>query len=503
MRKKSFIKKYLKRVILTMLLIVNFSCTSSSSRGNAPKNTVNSYYNENGVPSLNYKLGTNAEYFKFVNDTNTNPLSGTNNKAYLDFYKNKHIKGYGSSSAYWRWEAYYTQKQMNSVINNNLYSLAQSRPQNVYTLKNGSWVSGRVSENPVGTVKNIKIVKRGSSGVVMDLLVEGSKGKFVITKEGNIRRLLAFSSSSLDGNGNVKLVGKTGKVLSSGATLFPSAFFSVEKVGNGFKIFGGGFGHGVGMPQWAVKDIANAGYSYDKILHRYYPNTKLSKARSIDGFDGELRVGITRNSRPEHPNIAISSGDKIKLKSGWGSTSVSKNTKILFEISNGETIVKTNGKVIMRSKDKIKVTSSSKIRVDSIVRSLKTRNPSYRGDFEIVPYGKSSLLLINIVDIEDYLLQVVGSEMPISFGEEALKVQAVAARTYAVNGVLEGKYKKYNFDLVDTVASQVYNNLDEADVINKAVRATKGRVLTYNGKIIPTFFYSTSGGYSATPQEIW
>ncbi|MGL5055235.1 MAG: SpoIID/LytB domain-containing protein [Fusobacteriaceae bacterium] len=503
MKKKNLIKKYLKRTILAILLIINFSCTSSSSRGNAPKNTVNSYYRENGVPSLNYKLGTNAEYFKFVNDTGNNPLSGTNNRAYLDFYKNKKIKGYGSSSAYWRWETYYTQSQINAVINNNLYSLAQSRPQNVYTLKSGSWISGRVNQNPVGTVRNIKVVKRGSSGVVMDLLIEGSKGKFVVTKEGNIRRLLAFSSSSLNGTGSVKLKGKTGKVLSGGATLFPSAFFSVEKVGSGFKIFGGGFGHGVGMPQWSVKDLANAGYNYDKILYRYYPNTKLSRASSIKGFDDELRVGITRNSRPEHQNITISSYDKIKLKSGWGSTTVPKNTKVLFEISNGETIVKTSGKVIMRSKDKIIVTSSSQIKVDSITRSLKTRNPSYRGDFEIVPYGKTSLLLINIVDIEDYLLQVVGSEMPISFGLEALKVQAVAARTYAVNGVLEGKYRKYNFDLVDTVASQVYNNLDEADIVRNAVRATKGRVLTYNGKIIPTFFYSTSGGYSATPQEIW
>ncbi|MBP6062688.1 MAG: SpoIID/LytB domain-containing protein [Fusobacteriaceae bacterium] len=495
--------KYLTKICFIILLLINLSCTNSLFRNNAPKKVVNSYYGENGMPNLNYNLASNPEYFQFVNDTKTTPLSGKNSKDYLAFYKNKNIKGYGSSSNYWRWEVSYTSAQINSVINKNLYDLGENRGKNVYTLKNGKWIAGRVSVNPVGTVKNIKVVKRGRSGVVMDILVEGSKGKFVVTKENNVRKLLSFSPSSLNGTGSVKLIGKNGKALSGGTTLFPSAFFSVEKRSSGFKIYGGGFGHGVGMPQWSVKDLTSAGYDYDEILERYYPNTRLSKASSVDGFRGDLRVGITRNSRPEHQNITISSCGKIKLKSGWGSTSVSKNTKILFEICNGEVIAKANGKVLMKSKEKIEVTSSEMVSVNSIVRALKTRIPSYRGKFEVTPYGKTSLLLINVIDLEEYLLQVVGSEMPLSFGLEALKVQAVAARTYAVNGVLEKKYKKYNFDLVDTVASQVYNNLDESEVVNKAVKATKGRVLTYEGKIIPTFFYSTSAGYSATPQEIW
>ena len=417
--KTNFINQFRTYLIFINLLslLINLSCTNSLFRNNAPKKVVNSYYGENGMPNLNYNLASNPEYFQFVNDTKTTPLSGKNSKDYLAFYKNKNIKGYGSSSNYWRWEVSYTSAQINSVINKNLYDLGENRGKNVYTLKNGKWIAGRVSVNPVGTVKNIKVVKRGRSGVVMDILVEGSKGKFVVTKENNVRKLLSFSPSSLNGTGSVKLIGKNGKALSGGTTLFPSAFFSVEKRSSGFKIYGGGFGHGVGMPQWSVKDLTSAGYDYDEILERYYPNTRLSKASSVDGFRGDLRVGITRNSRPEHQNITISSCGKIKLKSGWGSTSVSKNTKILFEICNGEVIAKANGKVLMKSKEKIEVTSSEMVSVNSIVRALKTRIPSYRGKFEVTPYGKTSLLLaiLTFTNRRYRLFAMVLSRFSVSF----------------------------------------------------------------------------------------
>ena len=77
----------------------------------------------------------------------------------------------------------------------------------------------------------------------------------------------------------------------------------------------------------------------------------------------------------------------------------------------------------------------------SPVRKGHTSSPRYRGIITIIPRS-SSLRVINTLDIEKYLLQVVPSEMPKSFGVEALKVQAVAARTYAVSDILKGKYAK-------------------------------------------------------------
>lgn len=503
--KKEFNLKYslyLKRIILTTIILLNFACSGVSLKDNSSKSSVNSYYKSNGIPELKYSLAGNQEYFRFVNDTK-NGICGEDNKDYLSFYKNKNIKGHGDQSAYWRWEVSFTQDQMDAVINNNLYSLGKSKPKNVYRLTNGKWVAGSLSSNPVGKVKTVKAVKRGQSGIVMDLLIEGSKGKFVVTKENNIRRVLAFPKSSLDGTGTVKLIGKNGKTLSTGSSLFPSAFFAVEKKTSTFKIYGGGFGHGIGVPQWNVRGLVKEGKNYDDILNRYYRGADLSKASRIKGFSGDVRVGITKNSNPKHNIITLSAPDKIVLKSGWSSSSIPKNKKVVFLKSGSEVIAKVDDKIMMRSKNGIRVDSSSKIKVNSITRAVSNKNPSYRGEFEITPYGSKDLLLVNVIDLEDYLLQVVGSEMPASFGLEALKVQAVAARTYAVNGILERKYKNYNFDLMDTVASQVYNNLDEDESVNKAVKSTKGKVLTYNGEVIPTYFYSTSAGYSATPQESW
>lgn len=496
--------KIVKLGVILVLAALNFACSSLFLREEkGPDNTINSYYSKNKLPKLEYQTAKNPDYFRFVNDTDEGFLSGENEGEYLSFFKDKGIGGYGSGSSYWRWDITFSQSQIDAILNNNLYELGKSRPKNVYTLKNGKWVSGSVAKNPIGTVKNLKVVKRGSSGVVLDFYIEGSKGTYVVTKENYVRRVLSYSKNSLNGVTSPQLKGKTGKNLSSGSTLFPSGFFAVEKSRKGFTIYGGGFGHGVGMPQWAVRDLAKKGHNYETILKRYYKGIDIKNAKSIDGFQGKLRVGITKNSKPEHSDITLSSPGKLKLKSGWSSYTASKNAKVKFKRTKGETVATVNGKVVLKSKDKIDVSSNEMIRVDSITRALRKRTPEYRGVFEITPYAGNSLLLINTIGLEDYLRQVVGSEMPHSFGLEALKVQAVAARTYAVNGVLERKYKKYNFDVVDTVASQVYNNLDEAEVVDKAIKATKGEVMTYKGKIIPAFFYSTSAGYSATPKEIW
>ncbi|MGF7045920.1 stage II sporulation protein D [Paenibacillus sp. DS2015] len=124
---------------------------------------------------------------------------------------------------------------------------------------------------------------------------------------------------------------------------------------------------------------------------------------------------------------------------------------------------------------------------------------SYRGAFEISSYN-GQMSLVNEVPIEQYLYSVVGGEVPSSWAEEALKTQAVAARSYA-------KFQNNKFkiaDVVDTTLSQVYNGISsEAPSITKAVDATRGEVLMKNGKVVEAIFSSNSGGVTADSSEVW
>ena len=86
---------------------------------------------------------------------------------------------------------------------------------------------------------------------------------------------------------------------------------------------------------------------------------------------------------------------------------------------------------------------------------------------------------------------------------EALRAQAVCARTYASNQIAAHRYKKYHADLEDSTACQVYNNIPEDKQSKKAVDTTKDQVLTSDGKRIQTYYYSTSWGKSASGKEVW
>ncbi|MEB3357960.1 MAG: SpoIID/LytB domain-containing protein [Synechococcales bacterium] len=125
----------------------------------------------------------------------------------------------------------------------------------------------------------------------------------------------------------------------------------------------------------------------------------------------------------------------------------------------------------------------------------------YRGRTQVVATG-SGLTAINVVDLEHYLYSVVGSEMPTNWPLEALKAQAVTARTY----VLYKRQRGTNplFDVGDTTTWQVYGGLaKEASTTQAAVEATRGQVLTHNGQLIEAVFHSSSGGHTENVEDIW
>ena len=124
----------------------------------------------------------------------------------------------------------------------------------------------------------------------------------------------------------------------------------------------------------------------------------------------------------------------------------------------------------------------------------------YRGQLQILPID-SSLRVINHLPLEQYLASVVGSEMPASWPQAALRAQAVAARTY----VLRQRKPRALFDVTATTASQVYRGVEaETASTREAVAATRGQVLLFEGGLLEAVFHSSSGGASTENSgEIW
>lgn len=466
---------------------------------------MNSCYIQAGYTELTYNIGRDFPYFENIKDVDgVRAINNCDEKRVLELYKNSGTKGYGDNSPYWRWSVEIPEKQMETLIWKNLIATKKSRPSNVYMYRDKNWVLEREIEKfPLGALREIRVIKRGDSTIAMDLLIIGSRNTYVVTKELNIRRVLNLSQDSRGSKTDVEVKNAIGRVLGKNMATLPSAFISFEKRGGNYFIYGGGFGHGVGMPQYTAYDLnRKENYNYQKILDRYYPNTKLRRANTVPNFKGDLLIGITTSNSLEHRNIRLNSKEDIRVVSGRNSHTVRKNTTVEI-VRDGKNIsVRVGGKRVFSSETEITLTSKDKIKVLSITRSVKDKNPSYSGDFIIKPYG-NNLVLANRVNIEEYLKGVVVSEMPISFGLEPLKAQAVTARTYAVSGFTKNRYRKYGVDLDDTTSSQVYNNRDENELVNRAIRETKDMILTYENVPVETFFYSTSSGFSATPLEVW
>jgi SpoIID/LytB domain protein len=130
---------------------------------------------------------------------------------------------------------------------------------------------------------------------------------------------------------------------------------------------------------------------------------------------------------------------------------------------------------------------------------LEVGGVRYRGQVDVAVTGRK-LDAVNHLGLEQYLFGVVPREMPSDWAEEALKAQAVAARSYALAHLVRGK----PYDLYADVRSQVYGGLDgEHPRATAAVRATAGEVLLWDGRPIDALFHSTSGGATADVQEVF
>ena len=153
-----------------------------------------------------------------------------------------------------------------------------------------------------------------------------------------------------------------------------------------------------------------------------------------------------------------------------------------------------NGRIVIGTQGK------GKLRLENLKRQYGV--PEYRGNIEIEKVDKS-LHVINEVNLEEYLYSVVPSEMPTEYPKEALKAQAICARSYAVQQMKGKRLAKYGAHVDDSVSFQVYNNLKEDQASIQAVTETNNLVVAQDGKLVTTYFYSVSCGCSEGVKDVW
>ena len=245
-----------------------------------------------------------------------------------------------------------------------------------------------------------------------------------------------------------------------------------------FLVSGRGWGHGVGMSQYGALGFANEGWTYDRILAHFYTGTELGPAAVA-----RVRVLVAEAQR----TVKVRSSVPFRVRDVFGRT---------YPLAAGEVVlgpalrVVVNGAPVALAGPIVFLPGSAPVAVGAT---------AYRGQLEVAVTDRK-LNAINVIGLEQYLAGVVSQEMPSAWPAEALKAQAVAARSYALAHRLGGK----PWDLYADVRSQVYGGVPaEQPSTNAAVQATAGEVLLWEGKPIDALFHSTSGGRTLDVAEVF
>ncbi|HEX2084764.1 MAG TPA: SpoIID/LytB domain-containing protein [Solirubrobacteraceae bacterium] len=243
---------------------------------------------------------------------------------------------------------------------------------------------------------------------------------------------------------------------------------------------GAGFGHGVGMSQYGAYGMAQEGSGYRRILAHYYSGTRiddvggrpirvlLREGASRATFSGAARLGDRRARADRSYTATRLPGRRVRVR-GVGRFAAPL--------------------VVRPSPEGLRVAGRA---LNDVV------DGRYRGALEISPAGPRGLAVVNVVSIDAYVQGVVPGEMPTSWDLEALKAQAVAARSYALSTDAGGEL----FDQYADTRSQMYRGVGaETRRSNAAVTDTGGEVLTFRGAIATAYYFSTSGGQTESVEH--
>ncbi len=212
---------------------------------------------------------------------------------------------------------------------------------------------------------------------------------------------------------------------------------------------------------------------------------------SADEMPKMIRVGLYFGSSSlSEATVSADGGVYVHASDfdfGWHEKAVVTINQNEWQISGGENTVSS---------------SSDKITISSAGGFLTINGKQYRGQIELVP-NNEKINVVNYLDIEEYLYGVVPLEMATGWHPEALKTQAVCARTYAIKSM--GKYMSQGFDVYNTTMSQVYGGVSvEKDDCTAAVEDTRGMVITYDGKLIDAVYSSASSNFHTfSNKDVW
>lgn len=167
--------------------------------------------------------------------------------------------------------------------------------------------------------------------------------------------------------------------------------------------------------------------------------------------------------------------------------------------------ITSSNKIVVYKNDNTFITASNNEYIEILPQNnLFTINStaSYRGSLILRNTLEKKFILINKLPLEEYLYGVVVKEIGYNAPVEAIKAQAIAARTYAISHM--GMYCMYGFDMTDGNSNQVYGGYSaENDKVNSAVDATRGLVMFYENKPIHAFYFSSSGGRTENSENVW
>ena len=239
-------------------------------------------------------------------------------------------------------------------------------------------------------------------------------------------------------------------------------------------VTGRGWGHGVGMSQWGARGYALHGWDWRRILAHYYPGTQVGSTANVT-----VRVLLAASQ----PSVEVACASGMRVGDATGRTyALPART---YDLGPGLLV------------HKHRLQSPAAFYCGG--GPLEWDGRAYHGTL-VVGSGGGALSVIDAVDLEDYVRGVIAGEMPHRWPLAALEAQAVAARSYALATIRPGR----RFDLYADDRSQVYGGIGmETPSTLDAATQTEGRILTYDGRVATTYFFSTSGGRTADVRDVW
>ena len=284
---------------------------------------------------------------------------------------------------------------------------------------------------------------------------------------------------------------------------------TVTTVGSTIRFYGRGNGHGVGMSQWGARGRAQAGQTASDILAAYFRSSTLGAVNPVhavrvlvlSAFAGAAATPLAIHGRSGAwtiDGVAATFPADAALTVWRTSAVVSGATVVTWHLhvvaADGTTVL-YDGAVVGTKATVRPAATATRLQLNS----KPTAYDTYRGRFTLL-FRSTSVTVVNQVGIDDYLRGVVPVEMPASWPVEALKAQAIVARSWTVKHLRSTT--AYTYDVYDDSRSQVYRGVrGENAGVSALIDAQPGAVLLYRTSVVNAFYCSAAGGWTEKNED--